>query len=151
MSRRTQMTTVRRTIAAPPGQVFDQLADGWIYSAWVVGASHIRDVDSDWPAVGTCIHHRVGPWPFSVDDVTEVVEVESGSSMVLHARAWPVGEARVELRIEPEGSGSVVTMSEAPTSGAGSWIDNPLQRFILRRRNIESLARLSGLAERRPT
>jgi hypothetical protein len=29
-------------------------------------------------------------------------------------------------------------------------LDNPLQRYALRRRNIESLARLATLAERRP-
>ena len=144
------MTTVSRSINASPAAVFAQLADGWIYSGWVVGASHIRDVDAAWPAAGSQIHHRVGPWPFSVDDTTRVVEVVSGSCLVLQARAWPVGEARVELTIEPDGAGSRVTMSEAPTNGVGRWLDNPLQRLGLRRRNVESLARLASLAEKRP-
>ncbi|WP_338181208.1 SRPBCC family protein [Jatrophihabitans sp.] len=139
-----------RTIEASPAEVFAQLADGWIYSSWVVGASHIRDVDAGWPGAGTRIHHRVGPWPATIDDTTEVLEVVVGSRLVLQARAWPAGEARVELTIAPAPEGSLVTMSEAPTRGVGTWLDNPLQRWILRRRNIESLARLASIAERRP-
>src|SRR3954471_9339924 len=46
------MPSVSRSIGAAPDEVFAQLADGWIYGAWVVGASHIRDVDAEWPAVG---------------------------------------------------------------------------------------------------
>jgi uncharacterized protein YndB with AHSA1/START domain len=145
------MTTVSREVAASPDEVFAQLADGWIYAAWVVGASHIRDVDAGWPTVGTRIHHRVGPWPVTIDDSTQVVDAEAGSRLVLQARAWPAGEARVELSIEAAGGGgSLVTMSEAVTRGVGSWLDNPLQRFVLRRRNLESLARLASLAEKRP-
>jgi uncharacterized protein YndB with AHSA1/START domain len=145
------MTTVSRNIAATPDEVFAQLADGWIYAAWVVGASHIRDVDAGWPAVGTRIHHRVGPWPATIDDTTEVIDVITGSRLVLQARAWPIGEARVELTIEADGKdGSRVSMAEAPTRGVGNWLDNPLQRIVLRGRNRESLARLASLAEKRP-
>jgi uncharacterized protein YndB with AHSA1/START domain len=145
------MTGVSRTIAATPEDVYAQLADGWIYAAWVVGASHIRDVEEGWPAIGTRIHHQVGPWPVTIDDTTEVVDAVVGSRLVLQARAWPVGEARVELTIEADGDeGSLVTMSEAPTRGVGRWLDNPLQRLVLRKRNAESLARLASLAEKRP-
>jgi uncharacterized protein YndB with AHSA1/START domain len=143
------VTTVARRIAATPDEVFAQLADGWIYAAWVVGASHIRDVEQGWPAIGTRIHHQVGPWPVTLDDSTQVIDVVAGSRLVLQARAWPAGEARVELTIEREDGGSLVTMSEAPTRGIGRWLDNPLQRLVLRRRNVESLARLASLAERR--
>jgi uncharacterized protein YndB with AHSA1/START domain len=144
------LTTVCREIAVHPDRVFDQLADGWIFSAWVVGASHIRDVDPEWPAVGARLHHRVGPWPVSIDDTTQVLEVVPGSRLVLQARAWPFGEARVELTIEAAAFGSTVIMAEAPTHGAGRVFDNPLQRVVLRRRNMESLTRLACLAEKRP-
>jgi hypothetical protein len=145
------MTSVSRQIAASADEVFAQLADGWIYASWVVGASHIRDVEAGWPAIGTRIHHRVGPWPITIDDTTEVIDVLASTRLVLQARAWPTGEARVELTIEADGDdGCVVTMSEEPTRGVGSWLDNPLQRVVLRRRNVESLARLASLAEKRP-
>jgi uncharacterized protein YndB with AHSA1/START domain len=143
-------TTVTRTTQATPNQVFAQLSDGWIFAAWVVGASHIRDVTDDWPAVGAQLHHKVGPWPISLKDSTEVVDVVEDERLVLLARAKYLGDARVELTIEPQDKGSLITMAEEPISGPGKVLDNPLQRYALRRRNIESLARLATLAERRP-
>ena len=142
-------TSVTRSINATPEQVFEQLSDGWIFAVWVVGASHIRDVSDDWPAVGATLHHKVGPWPVSLKDSTEVVDMRPGSYLALLARAKPFGEARVEITIKPEGNGSIVTISEEPVSGLGKLIDNPLQRLVLRRRNVESMARLATLAEKR--
>ena len=144
------MTKTSRIVDADPGEVFAQLSDGWIYGAWVVGASHIRHVDDDWPAVGSRLHHRVGPWPVAITDTTEVVEMEPNARLVLRAKAWPAGEARVELDIAPDRAGSVVTMGEAPTKGIFALLDNPLTRLILRKRNEESLARLADLSSRRP-
>lgn len=57
------MIEVSEMVSAKPGQVFAVLADGWLYPLWVVGASHMRQVDEGWPAVGTRIHHSVSPWP----------------------------------------------------------------------------------------
>lgn len=143
------MTTVSRVMRASPETVFVQLADGWIFAAWVVGASHIRDVDDHWPAVGSELHHKIGAWPAMINDATRVVEVTPNKKLVLQARAQLFGQARVELTLEPSAEGCVVTMAEAPTRGPAQWIDNPAQRFVLRRRNIESLARLATLAEKR--
>jgi uncharacterized protein YndB with AHSA1/START domain len=138
-------------IDAPPERVFAQLADAWIYASWVVGAAHIREVDDDWPDPGSRLHHRVGPWPLSVDDSTQVLEKEKPHRLLLQARAWPFGEARVEIVIEPAGAGSVVTMKEAPTHGVAGKLNNPVQRWILRARNRESLQRLKMIAEKRPS
>jgi uncharacterized protein YndB with AHSA1/START domain len=143
-------TTVTRTTQATPDRVFAQLADGWIFAVWVVGASHIRDVSDDWPAVGAQLQHKIGPWPFSLKDSTEVTEVIEDKRLVLLARAKYLGDARVELTVEPQDTGSLITMAEEPVSGPGKVLDNPLQRYALRRRNVESLARLATLAERRP-
>ena len=71
------------------------LADGWLYPVWVVGATRMRDVDEDWPAVGTCLHHSVGVWPLVVSDSTEVLESQPGRLLRLRARGWPAGEAEV--------------------------------------------------------
>jgi uncharacterized protein YndB with AHSA1/START domain len=137
-------------IAAPPAKVWAELADGWMYTGWVVGATHIRAVDGNWPAVGAELHHQVGAWPMVVSDSTAVVESEPPRRLVLQARAWPVGEARVELTIEADGDGSLVRMAEAPTDGPGRWLHNPVQEALLRRRNVESLERLACIAENRP-
>jgi uncharacterized protein YndB with AHSA1/START domain len=149
----TDASAVSTHVDAPPERVFAQLADAWMYSSWVVGAAHIRDVDDNWPEPGSRLHHRVGPWPVSVDDTTKVLEMSEPRRLLLQARAWPFGEARVEILIEPDGrggDGSRVTIKEAPTHGAASAFDNPVQRFVLRARNRESLARLKSIAEKRP-
>ena len=53
----SENTTV---INASIDDVWSVLSDGWLYPLWVVGASRMRDVDPDWPAVGSRIHHSVG-------------------------------------------------------------------------------------------
>ena len=55
---------------APPERVFDALVDAWLLPVWVVGATHIRDVDDNWPEPGSVVHHQVGAWPFTISDVT---------------------------------------------------------------------------------
>jgi hypothetical protein len=152
LSRGFQRATVveSKFVAATPERVFAELADAWAYTGWVVGASHIRDVDGAWPAVGARLYHRVGPWPLSIDDSTVVVESERPRRLVLQARAWPLGEARVELTMDPKPGGCVITMSETSTHGPGRWLQNPLQERLLRLRNRESLARLATIAEKRP-
>ena len=62
---------VQRTMDASAHRVFHELSDGWAFVGWVVGATHIRDVDPGWPAVGTRIHHKIGSWPVVLADTTE--------------------------------------------------------------------------------
>jgi uncharacterized protein YndB with AHSA1/START domain len=143
------MTTVERHIDATPDAVFGVLADGWLLPVWVVGATHIRDVDAGWPAASTRVHHQVGAWPLMISDTTGVVESERPHRLVLQARAWPFGEARIEITIEADGAGSLVRMAEGPTHGTAFLVDNPLQRRLLAARNRESLTRLGAIAEHR--
>jgi uncharacterized protein YndB with AHSA1/START domain len=145
------MSTVSRSIKATPQRVFAELADAWMYTSWVVGAAHIRGVDAHWPAAGSKLYHKVGAWPLTVSDDTEVIEVAEPNRLVLQARAWPFGEARVELTIAPDDDGALVTMTEQPTNGPGRWLHTPIQEAFLRRRNLESLARLASIAENRPS
>ncbi len=141
------MSVQTRRIAAAPDRVWDVLADGWFYSGWVVGASHIRRVEPGWPQVGTQLHHSVGSWPVMVSDTTKVLESKPGERLVLQARGWPLGEARVELDLAADGDGCRVTMTETPTHGPGQWLHNPLQDKALDARNRESLARLADMVE----
>lgn len=144
------MVAESRFVAAAPERVFAELSDGWMFPCWVVGASHIRAVDDQWPSAGARLHHRVGPWPLSVADSTSVLECDAPRRLVLQARAWPFGEATVAISIRPERGGSRVDMAESPTRGPARWLNNPLQRYLLRRRNREALARLATIAENRP-
>ncbi|MDT4893543.1 MAG: hypothetical protein QOE97_2578 [Pseudonocardiales bacterium] len=144
------MAVVTKHMNTSPERVWAELSDGWMYTGWVVGATHIRDVDEGWPAVGTKLHHQIGAWPATISDSTQVIESEPTRRLVLQARAWPVGEARVVLEIEPDAGGTVVRMGEAPTDGVPKWLHNPLQDALLKKRNAESLERLADIAEKRP-
>ena len=93
------MATTSRVIDAGPAAVYAVLADGWTYGQWVVGTSHVRAVDAQWPAPGSRLHHAVGPWPLVVRDHTEVRESQRGRRLLLTARGWPFGEAEVELTL----------------------------------------------------
>src|SRR4051812_19034662 len=73
---RTDVARNEIVIAAPPERVFETLADGRSYGHWVVGSSEIESVDSNWPAVGSRFHHKVGWGPLKVADHTEVIRSE---------------------------------------------------------------------------
>jgi uncharacterized protein YndB with AHSA1/START domain len=143
------MSTTTRPISATPEQVWSVLADGWLYPLFVVGASRIRDVDETWPAVGSRLHHSVGTWPLLIDDNTEVLEVDENRRIVLQARGWPMGEARVEISLRPSGGGTVVTIVENVTAGPGLLVPKSIQDVQLHLRNTETLLRLAFVAEGR--
>lgn len=141
------MIEVSLMVQANPGRVFDVLANGWTYAGWVVGASHIRQVDAAWPAKGTRIHHSVGPWPLQVHDSTEVLQVEPGESLELQARMWPFGAARVRLELEQVTPGETeVRMYEEAVQGPTRRLPERFQAMLLVPRNRESLQRLAHLA-----
>ncbi len=145
-----RMIEVCRTVETGPEQIFAVLADGWNYASWVVGAAHIRNVDDDWPAVGTRIHHRVGPWPLHISDQTVVRGMESNRSLDLEAYAWPIGAARIRLTLEPVSPTSTrVRLSETLSSGVGRLIPKPLLWLMLHPRNLEALHRLDDIAVHR--
>lgn len=143
------MSRTTRTFNCAPDDVFDVLSDGWSYAIWVVGAARIRDVDDDWPAPGSRIHHSVGVWPLLIHDTTSVQTVSRPSWLVLTVRAWPTGEGRVHFTCEPEGTGCRVTIEEDATSGPALALLKPIRNVLLDWRNKETLRRLSYLAENR--
>jgi len=145
------MSTVSRSIDCTPEQVWAVLADGWSYSAWVVGAARIREVDVDWPGPGSVIHHSVGTWPLLLDDTTSVLESEPRRRLMLQARAWPVGEATVEITLDTTDQGTDVTMWEDVTAGPGTLIPQLVRDPLIAQRNTESLRRLVLIARGRQT
>lgn len=132
-----------------PADVFAVFADGWLFGLWVVGASRIRAVDQTWPAVGSKIHHSVGSWPLLLDDTTSVLSYSPNSRLELQARAWPAGEAKVEITVTPDLHGCTVTMTEDATSGPALLVPMPVRQAMIHWRNTETLQRLAYLAERR--
>ena len=140
---------VQRRFNCSPEQVFAILHDGWTYPVWVVGASRMRDVDDGWPAPGTKLHHSFGVWPLVLDDTTEALEFQPGRRLVLEARGWPVGKARVDIIVKADGDGSVVSIDEDVTDGPAKLVPEPVRIAGIDMRNRESLRRLAYLAESR--
>ena len=142
------MATTSIVIEASPADVFAVLSDGWTYSNWVVGTSHIRAVQANWPSVGSRLYHAVGAWPMVTRDYSEVEKLEPDSEIVLYASGSKLGSARIRITVEPHPDGSQVAIHETPVDGPGKWLHNPLQDVLLHRRNIESLHRLRATVRR---
>jgi hypothetical protein len=143
------MTRTEMLFRCSPEDVFAELADGWSFATWVVGAARIREVDSTWPEEGSAIHHSVGAWPMLLDDTTTVRTLDRPHSLTLQARAWPTGEAEVTLLCESDGpSATRVTMLEHITSGPAKLLPRILLDPVLGARNLEALRRLAFLAQR---
>lgn len=137
-----------RRMSCPPDAVFRVLADGWLYPAWVVGASRMRDVDAAWPQPGAQLHHSVGVWPALLDDTTSSVTWDPPRQMVMTARGWPIGEARVTIDVKPSGDTCLVRIQEEAVSGPAKAIPPLVTDVLLQWRNAETLHRLAYLAER---
>ncbi len=143
------MTTNSRLVDATPDQVWDVLADGWLFPVWVVCASRMRAVTPDWPAVGAQLHHSVGTWPALLDDSTEVLESQPGSRLRLKARAFPAGAAEVVLTMAAEGGQTRITIEEKSIEGPATLMPSPLEAMALKWRNTETLRRLAYIVEGR--
>jgi uncharacterized protein YndB with AHSA1/START domain len=143
------MATVTTHIGATPAEVYAVLANGWYYSGWVVGTSHMRAVEDAWPAVGSRLFHSSGVWPAVLADETSVNEVSPNERLVVTARVRPFGEARIEMTLVEEGAGTRVTLTETPIKGPAAWLHNRVAEAVLHRRNVECLSRLAAMSEHR--
>lgn len=138
---------VSRTVDASAERVFEVLADGWSYAAWVVGASRVREVEDGWPAEGTAIHHSIGAWPVLVQDRTKVLASEPPRVLELDVAVWFLGRGPVRFEIEPLGPSSCrVTMKERMAKGVLSIPPESVVDPLLTARNTETLGRLAAIA-----
>ncbi|HWJ83062.1 MAG TPA: SRPBCC family protein [Nocardioides sp.] len=140
---------MRRVVHATPEQVWDVLADGWLYPLFVVGASRMRDVDDSWPSPSARLHHSVGCWPALVDDTTSVLECEPPKRLKLRARVWPAGAAEVTFELVEHPDGTEVTILEDASHGPARFIPGFVRVPMLDWRNSETLRRFAYVAERR--
>lgn len=138
-----------RLMACPPHEVFAVLADGWLYPAWVVGASRMRAVDAGWPAPGRALHHSVGVWPMLLDDTTSMLEWDPPRHALLTARGWPIGAAHVAIDVRARPEGCIVRLTEDVVAGPARLLPRPLSDGAMHLRNTETLHRLAYLAEGR--
>lgn len=143
------MTTNSRLVAATPTEVWEVLADGWLYPTWVVGASRMRDVTDEWPAQGARLHHSVGVWPALLDDSTEVLAADPGKELRLKARAFPAGAAEVIITLQTEGSQTRITIDEEVVDGPARLVPSVVTSAAMKWRNTETLRRLGFIVEGR--
>lgn len=136
-----------RTIKATSDEVWSVLANGWMYSGWVVGAATVRDVDPDFPNRDSNLHHSVGLWPIVLNDVTTVSESAPGELLVLRVRTRPFGEGVVRLSLHPGEDGTRVSMAERAIKGPMKYLPESVQAAVFTKRNDECLRRLAHLAE----
>jgi hypothetical protein len=143
---RNTMSTVSQLFNTPAADVWQVIADGWLYSGWVVGASRIRAVDDTWPQTGSRLHHSVGAWPLVINDSTRVTGSEPEKSLELVARGWPLGEAKVVITLQDQGNQCLVTMAEDAIRGPGKRVPKVLRDPMITVRNRETLKRLELMA-----
>jgi Polyketide cyclase / dehydrase and lipid transport len=145
-------SSATRHTAATPAQIWAVVSNGYRYAEWVKGTREIRAVDDSWPDVNSAIHFTVGLGPITHKDKTIVRACEQQRLLELEVQAWPLGTARVGLRIEPTDGGSTVTLDEHPLRGPAGLFRNPLTSlgFLVRTKlMIKDLVRLAE-AEPRP-
>jgi hypothetical protein len=143
------MVEVRCQTSVGVDAVWRVLADGWTYPVWVVGASRMRAVGADWPAVGAELHHSLGAWPLLINDTTRVLESRAGRELKLRGRGWPTGEVEVQLLLAPTTDGGCeITMREEVAAGPARLLPVPVRHALMGPRNNESLRRLAYLAEK---
>ena len=141
------MSTTEIQLDVPPERVIEVLSDPAMYADWVVGSDTIRGSDPDWPAVGSRFYHRVGVGPIKVNDHTEVMALDRARTLVLRARARPMGTAVVALEWVARGDGTHVTMRETAGDPLSHLAINPLTDWTVRLRNRRALRRLKRIAE----
>jgi uncharacterized protein YndB with AHSA1/START domain len=134
-----------RTVKASPEQIWAVLADPYTYEHWVVGAKDIRTADGTWPEEGSTLQHTSGFGPLNLKDNTKVIESDAPKRLVLEARGRPIGIARIEIELKPQGESTVVSMTEYAVRPEPAKRLNPVLDPFLHSRNVETLRRLEEL------
>ncbi len=147
MTATREMATTRE-VGASRQQIWEAMADGWMYAQWVVGNSRTRAVDSHRPEPGSAIKHSVGVWPLVISDQTVVESCTPGEELVLRAGVGALGALRITLRLHDIPNGCRVEMIEVPAAGPVRLIPDRLVLAAVYPRNRECLWRLTALAER---
>lgn len=142
------MATVQLRFDVPPERAFAVLAQPRSYGAWVVGSRAVDDVEGRWPAPGATFRHSQGKWPFALSDTTTVIASDPPRRLELEVRVRPLLVSRVVFTLEPDGDGTLVTMTEQPAGGLLELaLRLPPGQKLLEARNRETLRRLRWIAE----
>jgi uncharacterized protein YndB with AHSA1/START domain len=134
-------------IGVPPERVFVVLSEPRSFARWVVGSREVRRADPGWPSVGTAFDHRVGIWPFTLADNSEVVNCEPPRLLKLLVKARPFTRAFVTLNLKASNGGTHLSMDEFAADTRSRLLLNRLTDPLVHLRNNVSLRRLKALSE----
>jgi len=143
------MAYTSRTIHAPIEAVWAVLIDPHTYPDWLIGAADIRDLDADWPAIGSRFHHRVGVGWLSIPDSTEVEDIIEPDLLRLAVRARPFVSAVATFRLVGDGNATAVSVEEEPQVRTIGNLVRPVMDPAIHVRNHRSLRRLDDLVTER--
>jgi uncharacterized protein YndB with AHSA1/START domain len=130
-----------------PDEVFDHLLNPWEYPQWLLGASRMRGVDDDWPAVGSKFHHVVGWGPLKVADHSRIDEIDRPRKLVLYVKATPLVQGKVTFTLDEVDGGTLLTLKEEPAIAAANVL-RPALDPPTHARNKKSLQQLADLMRR---
>ena len=135
-------------VEATPERVWEVLSDPACYPRWVVGAKEFRGADPGFPAVGTKFHHSVGAGPITLQDHTEVIDLNPPWRIELRAKTRPFGTARVALLVQPfRDDATYLTLIEDGGDPLSRLIFTPLTHALIWGRNVKALQRLKSIIE----
>jgi uncharacterized protein YndB with AHSA1/START domain len=143
------MAFTSRQISASATDIWAVLVDPTTYPDWLVGAQRIRDIDDDWPAIGSRFHHRVGVGWLSMPDYSEVEAIEPTSLLRLAVRVRPFISATATFRLVSDGSVTVISFEEEPNIKILGELVRPVVDPSVHIRNHLSLRRLADFVEDR--
>lgn len=143
------MAFTSREIAASVSDTFRVISDPTTYPDWLVGASHIRDVDDQWPAPGSRFHHRVGVGPVSLPDHSTVLDFEPDRMLRLMVKARPFLSAVVTFRVTGDHERCVVTLEERMANRIIRYVARLVADPLIHVRNHHSLKQLGRVVEAR--
>lgn len=142
------MSRNRIELPADRDTVFDILLDPYAFPKWVVGAKRIRDVDPDWPRIGSAFYHASGAGgDVTVKDKTVLITMERPQSVVFQAYLRPLGIVRIRHYLDLGSSPDTtrLTLIEAPAPGTKMRKLTKLLNPMLKIRNHRSLKCLEKL------
>lgn len=138
---------VSATAAVPVEAVWSYLCDPYSFARWVSGTARVRRADAAWPAVGTSLYHRWGPWPVQVRDCTTIAAVDAPHMMSMVARARPIAVVHVDLVLQEVADGVRVVLRESIVSGLSlrcRWLTGRIQLWRNRRSVVRLLRQVTG-------
>jgi mannose-6-phosphate isomerase-like protein (cupin superfamily) len=133
-------------IAQPREDVWRLITDARRYPEWILGASDVRQVETDWPDPGAAVELRHGIRPLTVGGSYTVLRGAEPSELELHVQVHPLLETRKRFDLTATPDGTHVTLFEKAIGGVLPRISSPACTLVLEAAGALSLFQLRRLS-----